>query len=106
MQTFQMVPRQRGRRSFIRGIAKTACLTSSNFLPNFFLFSLLLSLSVCSTHKYCLYFEMAKLKSENRKKQRNQSLVGLTHGPHKSSGSQPFFGGDIHILTIKNWRHT
>ncbi len=28
--------------------------------------------------KYCQYFEMAKLKRDNRKK--NQSLVGLTPG--------------------------
>jgi hypothetical protein len=55
-----------------------------SILPNFFLRKMkifcfmLLSLSVCSMKKYCLYFEMAKLKSKNRKKQRNQNLVGLT----------------------------
>jgi hypothetical protein len=27
----------------------------------------LLSLSVCSMRKYCLYFEMAELKSKNQK---------------------------------------
>ncbi len=49
-------------------------LNLESILPNFFLRKtkiffcfLLLSLSVCNMRKYCLYFEMAKLKSKNRK---------------------------------------
>jgi hypothetical protein len=58
-----------------------------SILPNFFLCKtqiffrfLLLSLSVCSMRKYCLYFEMAKQKKQKSEKQRYQSLVGLTPG--------------------------
>ncbi len=50
------------------------CFLLVSILPNFFLrktkiffhFSLL-SLSVCSMRKYCLYFEIVKLKSKNQK---------------------------------------
>jgi hypothetical protein len=49
-------------------------------ISSFFRF-LLLSLSVCSTRKYCLYIEMAKHKSKKWKKSsfyNEKSLVGLT----------------------------
>jgi hypothetical protein len=56
-----------------------------SILPNFFLCKtkiffhfLMLSFSVCSIRKYCLYFKMAKLKSKKSEKRRNQCLVGLT----------------------------
>jgi hypothetical protein len=53
---------------------------SNFFLRKTKIFSVfsLLRLSVYSTRKYCMYFKMAKLRSENGKKQRNQSLVILT----------------------------
>ncbi len=62
-------------------------LNLESILPNTFLHKtkiffcfLLLSLSVCSMRKYCLYFEMAKLKSKNWKIE-EFSLVGLTPVP-------------------------
>ncbi len=42
---------------------------------------MLLSFSVCSTRKYCLYFEMSRLNSKEQKKSSfysEKSLVGLT----------------------------
>ncbi len=49
-------------------------------ISSFFRF-LLLSLSVCSSRKYCLYFKMDKLNSKKQKKSsfyEEKSLVGLT----------------------------
>jgi hypothetical protein len=51
-------------------------------ISSFFRFSLL-SWSVCSIRKYCLWFEMTKLSSEKQKKSsfyKEKSLVGLTPG--------------------------
>jgi hypothetical protein len=55
-------------------VLKIKALEQESILPNFFLrktkiFSVfsLLSWSVCRMRKYCLYFEMAKLKSKNQK---------------------------------------
>jgi hypothetical protein len=54
-------------------------LIQESILPNFFLHKIkifsvfyLLSLNVCSIRKYCLYFKMAELKSENRKMKKSK----------------------------------
>jgi hypothetical protein len=59
--------------------------------------------------KYCLYFEMAKLKIKNWKKRRNQSLVGLTPAQHNIF-LQRYYFRNIHnirkclaqLKTVKN----
>ncbi len=60
-------------------LIKTWSQSYQTLISSFFRF-LLLSLSVCSIEKYCLYIKMAKLNSKKRKKSsfyKEKSLVGL-----------------------------
>jgi hypothetical protein len=59
---------------------ETGSQSYQTLISSFFRFSLL-SLSACSTGKYCLYIKMAKLDSQKQKKflfYEEKSLVGLT----------------------------
>ncbi len=72
-------------------------------MKNFFPFSLL-NLSVCSIRKYCLYFKMAKQKSEKR---RNQRLVGLTLNVWKVKASFSLFNNNFfECEKEEKWRVT
>jgi hypothetical protein len=82
------------------GVNPTKLFSSQK--KDFFRF-LLLSLSVCSMRKYCVYFEMAKLKSKNKKNEKNQSLVGLTPGLQIVKTAEKYQGSKNGCPHFKNY---